>query len=118
MGVDSRGLWVVTRQALANFPTPSVRAIKNYTSLKERVLATNLFWPVDTSAPATPRGCGLSRKAIFEQAAASLARLDVDYVDLLQIHRFDPTCHGHRRHGLGAAQPGRRRADHRRHQAA
>ena len=38
-----------------------------------------------------PGGSGLSRKAIMEQIDASLRRLNVDYVDLYQIHRFDPT---------------------------
>jgi aryl-alcohol dehydrogenase-like predicted oxidoreductase len=33
---------------------------------------------------------GLSRQAIFNQVNASLKRLDTDYIDLLQIHRFDP----------------------------
>jgi aryl-alcohol dehydrogenase-like predicted oxidoreductase len=33
---------------------------------------------------------GLSRQAIFNAVNASLKRLDLDYVDLLQIHRFDP----------------------------
>ncbi|KAH7561741.1 hypothetical protein BM1_02845 [Bipolaris maydis] len=33
---------------------------------------------------------GLSRQAIFNAVNASLRRLDVDYIDLLQIHRFDP----------------------------
>jgi len=33
---------------------------------------------------------GLSRTAIFEAVNASLARLDTPYLDLLQIHRFDP----------------------------
>lgn len=33
---------------------------------------------------------GLSRTAIFEAVDASLKRLDLEYLDLLQIHRFDP----------------------------
>jgi aryl-alcohol dehydrogenase-like predicted oxidoreductase len=32
---------------------------------------------------------GLSRQAIFNQVNDSLARLEMDYVDLLQIHRAD-----------------------------
>lgn len=32
---------------------------------------------------------GLSRQAIFQAVDASLKRLDTDYMDLLQIHRFD-----------------------------
>jgi len=34
---------------------------------------------------------GLSRAAIFNAVDASLERLGTDYLDLLQIHRFDPT---------------------------
>lgn len=33
---------------------------------------------------------GLSRQAIFNAVDASLARLATSYIDLLQIHRFDP----------------------------
>jgi aryl-alcohol dehydrogenase-like predicted oxidoreductase len=35
-------------------------------------------------------GNGLSRKHIFDSVDASLRRLKLDYIDLLQIHRFDP----------------------------
>jgi 1-deoxyxylulose-5-phosphate synthase len=35
-------------------------------------------------------GQGLSRKHIMASIDASLMRLDLDYVDLYQIHRFDP----------------------------
>jgi aryl-alcohol dehydrogenase-like predicted oxidoreductase len=38
-----------------------------------------------------PNGAGLSRKAILAEISYSLARLGLDYVDLYQIHRFDPT---------------------------
>jgi 1-deoxyxylulose-5-phosphate synthase len=62
------------------------RAIKQLTTREDIVLATKVFWPMH----AGPGGSGLSRKAILEQVDASLRRLATDYVDLLQIHRFDP----------------------------
>lgn len=37
-----------------------------------------------------PNGAGLSRMAIMHEIDASLQRLGTDYVDLYQIHRFDP----------------------------
>jgi 1-deoxyxylulose-5-phosphate synthase len=37
-----------------------------------------------------PYGHGLSRKAILNEVDASLGRLGTDYIDLYQIHRFDP----------------------------
>jgi 1-deoxyxylulose-5-phosphate synthase len=59
---------------------------KQLTTREEIVLATKIFWPMH----AGPGGSGLSRKAILEQVDTSLRRLGTDYVDLLQIHRFDP----------------------------
>ena len=61
-------------------------AIGKYTSRDEVVLATKLFAPMGDG----PGGRGLSRRAVFEQVDASLARLGTDYIDLYQIHRFDP----------------------------
>ena len=39
---------------------------------------------------AGPNNSGLTRKHILQQADESLARLNMDYIDLYQIHGFDP----------------------------
>jgi aryl-alcohol dehydrogenase-like predicted oxidoreductase len=62
------------------------RAIRKYTRREEIVLATKVFFPMHGG----PGGSGLSRRAILEQVDASLTRLGTDYLDLYQIHRFDP----------------------------
>jgi aryl-alcohol dehydrogenase-like predicted oxidoreductase len=62
------------------------RAIRKYTDRDSIVLATKVYFPMHDG----PGGSGLSRKAIMEQIDASLGRLGTDYVDLYQIHRFDP----------------------------
>jgi 1-deoxyxylulose-5-phosphate synthase len=62
------------------------RAIRKYASREDIVLATKVFFPMHDG----PGGSGLSRKSIMEQIDASLGRLGTDYVDLYQIHRFDP----------------------------
>jgi len=61
-------------------------AITRYTRRDQVVLATKLFAPVGPG----PGGRGLSRRAIFEQVDASLSRLGTDWIDLYQVHRFDP----------------------------
>ena len=62
------------------------RAIAKYTRREDVVLATKVFFPMHDG----PGGGGLSRRAVMEQIDASLARLGTEYVDLYQIHRFDP----------------------------
>ncbi|TDQ04434.1 aldo/keto reductase [Labedaea rhizosphaerae] len=53
---------------------------------EDYVLATKVYYPTSSS----PNGKGLSRKHIMAAIDASLRRLGTDYVDLYQIHRWDP----------------------------
>jgi len=62
------------------------QALKDYTRRDEVVIATKVFFPMSKG----PNGGGLSRKSIFTAIDASLRRLGTDYVDLYQIHRWDP----------------------------
>jgi len=62
------------------------RALKDFARREEVVLATKVHGRMRPGA----NGAGLSRKAIFQEIDASLKRLGTDYVDLYQIHRFDP----------------------------
>jgi len=47
---------------------------------------TKVYWP---TGPSGPNDVGLSRKHIMESIDGSLERLQTDYVDLYQAHRFD-----------------------------
>jgi aryl-alcohol dehydrogenase-like predicted oxidoreductase len=62
------------------------RLVPKFLSRDEVVIATKVFMPVS----AGENGGGLSRKHILAGIDASLERLDMDYVDLYQIHRWDP----------------------------
>ncbi|KAF4636876.1 hypothetical protein G7Y89_g1197 [Cudoniella acicularis] len=84
------------------------KAIRKYKFPRENiVIATKLWSPVGhrdggifedplsmTNEERDSKGYvnayGLSRKHIFDSVDASLKRLQLDYIDLLQIHRFDP----------------------------
>jgi aryl-alcohol dehydrogenase-like predicted oxidoreductase len=64
------------------------RALRELSIPREQVVvATKVFQPMGPTA----NECGLSRKHIAHSIDASLRRLKLDYVDLYQIHRFDPT---------------------------
>ena len=62
------------------------RAVKKYSRREAIVLATKVYQKMHDG----PGGSGTSRKAVMENIDASLRRLGTDYVDLYQIHRFDP----------------------------
>lgn len=84
------------------------KAIKKFQWPRQNiVIATKVFFPVahfkdgkfenalDLSTDELDQSgyinaYGLSRKHIFDSVDASLERLQLDYIDLLQIHRFDP----------------------------
>jgi len=61
------------------------RAIRDFAKREEVVIATK----VHGRMRADVNGAGLSRKAILTEIDASLKRLNMDYVDLYQIHRWD-----------------------------
>ena len=62
------------------------RALNEYAPRDDLVIATKVHGRMRKG----PNGAGLSRKAIMSEIDHSLRRLGTDYVDLYQIHRFDP----------------------------
>ncbi len=62
------------------------RVLKECASREQVVIATKAFYPMGDG----PNDRGLSRKHLMHAIDASLRRLGTDYVDLYQIHRFDP----------------------------
>jgi aryl-alcohol dehydrogenase (NADP+) len=62
------------------------RAMKDFARREDVVIATKVFYPAGPSV----NDRGLSRKHVLDAIDASLERLGMDYVDLYQIHRYDP----------------------------
>src|ERR1700682_1018214 len=61
------------------------RALRDFGPSRDRpIIATKVFNPMSDD----PNDRGLSRKHIFNSIDASLKRLETDYVDVYQIHRF------------------------------
>jgi len=61
------------------------RLLRKLLTRDELVVATKVYFPMTPG----PNGRGLSRKHILSAIDASLRRLELDYVDLYQIHRWD-----------------------------
>jgi aryl-alcohol dehydrogenase-like predicted oxidoreductase len=62
------------------------RALKDFATRDKVVVATKVFFPMSED----PNDRGLSRKHLMSAIDNSLRRLGTDYVDLYQIHRWDP----------------------------
>jgi aryl-alcohol dehydrogenase-like predicted oxidoreductase len=62
------------------------RLLREMAKRDDYVLATKVFFPVEKG----PNRSGLSRKHVLAACDASLKRLGTDFIDLYQIHRWDP----------------------------
>jgi aryl-alcohol dehydrogenase-like predicted oxidoreductase len=60
--------------------------LREMAAREDYVLATKVFFPFSKG----PNRGGLSRKRVLSSCDASLRRLGLDYIDLYQIHRWDP----------------------------
>jgi 1-deoxyxylulose-5-phosphate synthase len=89
-------IWKALDQGINFFDTANVyssgsseeilgRALRDFADRDEVVVATKVHGPMRKG----PNGAGLSRKAIMTELDHSLRRLQVDYIDLYQIHRLD-----------------------------
>ena len=76
-----------TADAYANGAAEEVLGAALATERRESLeIFTKVYWPV---GPKGPNDTGLSRKHIMEGINGSLRRLNMDYVDLYQAHRYD-----------------------------
>jgi 1-deoxyxylulose-5-phosphate synthase len=62
------------------------RSVREFSRRDDMIIATKVHFPTGPG----PNDRGLSRKHIMLAVEASLRRLGTDYIDLYQIHRFDP----------------------------
>ena len=76
--------------SIFNWPFEAqMRSSKDYVNQGGKFLCRNLGHQTEMPELTTVIASGLSRSAIFKAVDASLKRLGTDYIDLLQIHRYD-----------------------------
>ncbi|HKI74091.1 MAG TPA: aldo/keto reductase [Pseudomonadales bacterium] len=85
--IDAGGNFIDTADVYVDGVSEEItgRLIKD--KRKDVILATKVAGPMGT----TLNDLGLSRKHILDSVDASLKRLGTDYIDLYQVHAYDPT---------------------------
>jgi aryl-alcohol dehydrogenase-like predicted oxidoreductase len=85
--LDAGGNFIDTADVYSNGVSEEItgRAIRS--KRQQVVLATKVAGPMG----AGPNDLGVSRKHILDAIDASLRRLGTDYIDLYQVHAYDPT---------------------------
>jgi len=85
--LDAGGNFIDTADVYSNGVSEEItgRAIRS--RRQQTVLATKVAGPMG----AGPNDLGVSRKHILDAVDASLRRLGTDYIDLYQVHAYDPT---------------------------
>ncbi len=85
--LDAGGNFIDTADVYSNGVSEEItgRAIRS--KRQQVVLATKVAGPMGRG----PNDLGVSRKHVLDAVDASLRRLGTDYIDLYQVHAFDPT---------------------------
>ncbi|KAF8607839.1 Aldo/keto reductase [Ceratobasidium sp. AG-I] len=73
-----------------NLPRDEIVVLTKVYGVVGRTPSEKLFGGASADAAGYVNQHGLSRKHIFESVKHSLERLQLDYIDVLQCHRFDP----------------------------
>jgi aryl-alcohol dehydrogenase-like predicted oxidoreductase len=85
--LDAGGNFIDTADVYSNGISEEITGRAVQGRRQQVVLATKVAGPMG----ATPNDLGLSRKHILDAVDASLRRLGTDYIDLYQVHAYDPT---------------------------
>jgi aryl-alcohol dehydrogenase-like predicted oxidoreductase len=85
--LDAGGNFVDTADVYSNGVSEEITGRAVQGRRQQVILATKVAGPMGAS----PNDLGLSRKHILDAVDASLRRLGTDYIDLYQVHAYDPT---------------------------
>lgn len=85
--LDAGGNFIDTADVYSNGVSEEITGRALRSRRQQIVLATKVAGPMG----AGPNDLGVSRKHILDAVDASLRRLGTDYIDLYQVHAYDPT---------------------------